>query len=238
MSFVLRSNYSHLAYGTPVPLTAAGGDAPYTYALVSASAGGSVSSGGVYTSGYRPGSDVVQVTDGVGRKAYLKLYTGTAMHLLADIIKTEMGLAEGRVYIYDQKIMMPTDSGLFVALSMLSCKPFGTKSELDPTTNEEILSCNFYASVQMDIISKSTEALLRKEEVLMSLASQYSERQQAINSFKIGRLSTNFTNLSAVDGTAIPYRFSITCGLQYLQKKTKAGDYYDTFEDPEILVNN
>jgi hypothetical protein len=233
----LAATSTHLGYGISIPLAPLGGTAPHTYAIADSGAGGSVSAQGVYTAGLRPGVDTVQVTDASGQRAYLKLYTGTAMHLLADVIQNQLGLEDGRVYIYDQKIFMPTDDGLFVALSMMMCKPFGVKTEFDPIADKEIQSCNFFATVQMDIISRSTEALTRKEEVVMALRSQYAERQQALNAFQIGSLPTGFTNLSSADGAAIPYRFSISCGLQYSQKKIVGGEFYDTFEAPEIVVN-
>lgn len=237
MSLSLLSNYNYLAYGISIPLQADGGTGPYVFSVVNGSSGGSVSSEGIYTSGFTAGFDVVQVQDASGDLAFFKVYTGTVFHLLADIIQKQMGLKSGRVYLFDQKIFMPTDDDLFVAISVLRCNTFGSKSQFDPDVNKEVISCNFYADAQIDVISRSTEALLRKEEVVMALTSQYSERQQQLNAFHIGRLPTNFVNLSNVDGAAIPYRFSITCGLQYSTKKIEVGDYFDTFESPELTVN-
>lgn len=239
MSLRIIGNTKALGYGVPSPYTAIGGTAPYTYAVVPDGAGGTIDpSSGLYTAPNNNGQERIMVVDSVGTRAYLTIRIGSAVHLLCDIIQTEMGLAEGRVFLWDQKIFEPTDSGLFVVANVLSCKPFGNTLTQDVEGDTVTQSANFYASVQLDAISKSMEATNRKEELLMALRSIYAEQQQEVNSFSIGTISTSFTNLSMVDGAAIPYRFAITLGLQYLVRKNSSIPYFDTFSDPSILTSS
>jgi len=237
MSVTIIGNSNYLGYSVSSPFQATGGVAPYSYAIAPDGVGGSITSGGVYTAPSKVGSDKIVATDANGQKAVFKVYVGTVMHLVCDIIQKQMGLDDGRVYIFDQKIFMPTDEGVFVAVSMMNCKPFSNNIKYDPTTDSDVQSSNFFAALQLDIISRSTEALFRKEELLMALKSTYAERQQELNSFHIGVLSTNFINLSQIDGAAIPYRFSITVNVQYQVKKIGSVSYFDTFEDPTVITS-
>lgn len=237
MSLAIIGNSNYLGYSVSSPFLATGGTAPYTYAVAPDGVGGTITSQGLYTAPSKPGIDKIVATDSLGRKAVTLVNVGTVLHLVCDVLQKELGLENGRVYIFDQKIFMPTDEGLFIAVSMLSCKPFANNSYFDGALDTTVQSSNFFASLQLDIISKSTEALLRKEEVLMALKSVYAEQQQELNSFHIGVISTNFVNLSSQDGAAIPYRFSITVNVQYQVKKIGAVPYFDTFEDPTVITS-
>lgn len=227
-------NSDALGFGIKSSFKGTGGTAPYAYSVVPGGVGGQIDSNGLYTAGNKVGKDTIKVSDDDGKVAYKEVFVGTAQHLLCDIIQKELGLAQGRVYIFDQKLFMPTDEGLFVAVSVLSCKPFGNQNKYNGALDTQEQSANFYASMQLDIISRGTDALFRKEEVVMALKSDYAERQQELNNFLIGSLPSAFTNLSQIDGSAIPYRFSITLGLQYQVRKISPTSYFDEFEDVQI----
>jgi hypothetical protein len=96
-----------------------------------------------------------------------------------------------------------------------------------------------YAQLQVDIISRDTEARDRKEEVILALNSNYARTQQAANSFNIGALppGAQFVNLSEQDGAAIPYRFSIPVAIQYFFTKTTAVASFGTFQTPQVNTN-
>ncbi len=102
-----------------------------------------------------------------------------------------------------------------------------------------VQSVNMQATVDVDIISRSTAARDQKELVLMALQSVYSEQQQEANSFSISRLpiSGRFINLSNVDGAAIPYRYRISFSLQYSVSQTTQVQYYNQFATPTFVVN-
>lgn len=237
MSLTILGNSNYLGYSISSPFLATGGTSPYTYSIAPDGVGGTISPSGLYTAPNKVGTDKIIVTDSLGQKAVKIVNVGSILHLICDVIQNEMSLEDGRVYIFDQKKFMPTDEGVFVAVSMLSCKPFANNIEYDFTLDQQVQSSNFFASLQLDIISKSTEALLRKEELLMAMKSTYAEQQQELNSFHIGVISTNFVNLSQIDGTAIPYRFSITVNVQYQVKKIGSVPYFDSFEDPSVITS-
>lgn len=242
MSLAILPAAAVLAPGVPQPFSGAGGTAPYTFTILSG--GGALSPSldadtELYTAPASPGVAVVRVTDALLATADAQVAIGTPLQLLVDILVKEMGLAASRVYLWDQKINAPTDNDLFIAVSVLNCKPFSNSRELDGSGAGliERQSTNFQAQVSLDVISRDLSAVNRKEEVLLALNSNYSEQQQELNSFRIFPLSSAFTNLSGIDGAAIPYRFSISINMQYAVVKTKSVPYFDTFAAPSVSTD-
>lgn len=224
-----------------------GGDAPYLYSVVAGGAGGSINpTTGVYTaplavpSDPRYRFDTIRVDDYSGDSATAQIMVADPLLLLCEIIQRCLGLASGRVYIWDQKINQPTDSGLYVAVSMPNCKPFANVNRA--TASGANLNASQYvcmlARVDLDIISRGPEARTRKEEVILALNSTYSEQQQERNSFFIGKLPPDggFVNLSDIDGAAIPYRYKISVNMQYASELTAPIDYMDDFSEAEVFT--
>ncbi len=247
MTLVLTQSIYAIGIGRTASFQGVGGTEPYTYSVVPGGAGGTIdASTGVYvapaTMPADPAlsSDTVQVDDSAAASATATIAIATPLLLFCDIIQREMGLANGRVYLWDQKIMQPTDSGLYIAVSVPSCRAFGNVNR--PVSSDAgLVSQQFVAMqalVDVDIISRGPSARDRKEEVVLALGSDYSEQQQEANSFYIARLpaGSRFLNLSNVDGAAIPYRFRISTQIQYFVAKTSSVKYYDTFQTPSLVT--
>lgn len=238
MSVQILANSKVLGFGISAPFVATGGTGPYTYSV--SGNGGTIDSNGLYTAPYKIGTDLIKATDSLGKTGVLQVFTGTPLHLLCDIIQKEMGLPEGRVYLWDQKVIMPTDYGLFVVVGETSVIPFGTTNRFDGANNSQVIASNFYAEASIDIYSRGPEARDRKEEIILALGSNYCETQQELNNFHIARISKQFSNLSMLEydsGTAIPYRFTIGVGLQYQVKRISPSQYFDDFTEPGVTVN-
>ena len=191
-----------------------GGTAPYVYSVLAGGAGGTINPiTGFYTAPSVTGSDSIQVTDAASGIQTVDILIGTPLELFCDVIQRKMNLGQGQVYLFDQKINIPTDSRLYVAVGVTSCKPFGNSNRLNASGFED-QSANFYSTLDINILSRGPEARDRKEEVILALNSIYSQQQQEQNGFYIGKISTSFVNLSEIDGSAIPYRFVISVALQ------------------------
>lgn len=223
-----------------------GGTGPYVFSVRAGGAGGTIDgSTGLYTApptvSQNPKQlyDVIQCKDSLGAKATAQILVGTPLLLFCEIIQRQMGLDIGRVYLWDQKIMQPTDAGLYIAVSVLRCKPFANTNSFDGTTNQSIQSVNMHADLQLDIISRDGEARDRKEEVIMALVSDYAQLQMTANSFSVFPLppGAQFVNLSNEDGAAIPYRFSIAVAMQYFATKIQDVPYFSNFQTPQINTN-
>lgn len=245
MTLSLTQSATAVGSRTPASFLALGGAEPYVYSVLPGGAGGTINaSTGAYVgpttllSSPQRAYDTIQVEDDDGDTATSQILVGNQIVLFCDIIQKEMGLANGRVYEWDQKIMQPTDSGLYIAVSVPICKPFGSDNSI--IDGVQVQSVNMQATVDIDIISRGPEARDRKEEVILALNSVYAEQQQEANSFYIAKLpaGSRFVNLSNVDGAAIPYRYRISINMQYMVKKTQAAPYFDTFEDVPIVTDD
>lgn len=246
MTLSLTQSVTAVNKGCVASFLGVGGTAPFTYTVLPGGAGGTIgASTGIYTAPNvyptTPATqfDTVRVTDALAATATATIAVGPPLFLFCNIIQTYMGLANGRVYLWDQKIFQPKDSDIYVIVDVVSCKPFAnvnnTVSAGSGMNQEQFVSMQ--ASLSVNIISRGTAARDRKEEVILALESQYARQQQDAGGFYIGKLSTSFVNLSTVDGAAIPYRYKIMVNMQYAYTKTSAVDYFDTFTD-EIVVDD
>lgn len=237
MSLTLIANTNAISPNLTTYFLGTGGTSPYTYTVVPGGAGGSINATtGFYTSPGSTGIDTIQVQDSLAATATKDIIVGTPLQLFCDILRNQLDLEDDQVFLWDQKFNLPQDSRLYIAVSLVSCKPFSNNNGFDSDGNF-ISSTNFYSLLSLDIFSRNTLALDRKEEVILALKSIYSEQQQNLNSFFIAPLPTSFLNLSSVEGPAIPYRFNISVAIQYFVKKTPDVPYFDTFESVEVTTD-
>lgn len=240
----ISQSYSAIKINNTVSFYATEGMAPYTYEVLVGGAGGSINQDGIYTA---PSSlsdmvfDTIKITDSGGKFLESKVYIYDYFGLCADIIQKEMNLPPGRMWYYNQQISQPKDRGIFISLKQNRLKPFANRSSLKKNSNNQIFtaqSINFHSVLEIDVISQSTEALMRKEEIILALNSDYSKSQQEKNGFYVAPISTDFINLSAIDGGLIPYRFQISFVLQYSVDKQVENNYFDNFQNTNIITNN
>lgn len=241
MSLALLQNNNAMAINLTSPLIGVGGTPPYVYSVLAGGAGGTINaSTGLYTSPNKIGIDTIQVTDSLLATAQASMLIGTPLQLFCDIIQQGMGLGNTQVYLWDQKIDIPTDYKLYIAIGVASVKPFTNIKTFDGSgsNSNQNQSTNVQATLSIDILSRGPDARDRKEEVILALNSDYSESQQELNSFRIFPISSSFVNLSEIDGTAIPYRFNISVNIMYFVSKIVAVPYFDTFSTPQIVTNS
>ncbi len=227
--------------GIQASFSANGGMAPYTFSVLPGGAGGAIgNSTGLYVAPLvlsddpARSYDQIVVTDANGDTGTARILVGSALILFCDILQKELGLPNGRVYLWDQKIMQPHDSDLYIAVSESSCQSIGSTNTNVAVGGglESLQTVVMSATIMVDFISKGPAARDRKEELIAALSSNYSKYQQDANSFNVAVLSVNaqFTNLSHVDGAAIPYRFQIPVKIKYLKTKSLGVEYFDKFD--------
>lgn len=245
MSVAVTQSFSAVGPGIVSSFNASGGTAPYVYSVRPNGAGGTInSSTGLYTAPATVPTtaakqfDTIAATDALGAVGTAQILVGDPLLLFCDVLQNQLGLSVGRVYLWDQKLAVPSDAGLYIAVSVLSCKAFGNTNRHDGSGSGLVSnqSVNMYAQLQVDIASRDNSARMRKEEVLMALVSDYAQIQQEANSFYISKLppGAQFNNLSSQDGAAIPYRFVISVGIQYAATKNVAVPYINTFQPVSV----
>ncbi|MBQ0113342.1 MAG: hypothetical protein KBT03_09455 [Bacteroidales bacterium] len=147
-----------------------------------------------------------------------------------DIIRKEMELDQQHIWIQAQNRKIPPNSqDLFVVVGAVSFKPISSKSEYIHSTDKERQVVYGRATVQVDIMSRSNEARVRREEILMALNSFYSKEIQNKYHFRIFELSESFINLSGLAGGSDINRFSIRIPAMVTEEKIKSTNYYDSF---------
>lgn len=163
------------------------------------------------------------------------------------VLVSEMGLSEEQVYFYQQRFKIPPDDRTYVAIGLGNDKIFGSKrssrSTGDPEDPEdpetglvEDISVSVQANLQIELIGKNPNLLFSRFDLVAALNSTLAQQMQQHWGFMIARHSKNFVNLSQLEGSAIPYRFSIQVALQYSTTKSKQIAFYDTFTLDEVLT--
>jgi hypothetical protein len=164
----------------------------------------------------------------------------TFFEAMRQIIIHEMGLADDRVNIFNQRYAIPADDKIFVVLECLPSKILSNRSRYAINAQsgdyEEIQDLTIREEIVVGIYSKNMDALKRKEEVIMAMSSHYAQQVQEQYSFKIFR-DAPVQDLSVLEGAALLYRYDIPfILLTWTQRVTKV-DFFDTFKG-EVKVND
>jgi len=255
MTFALSSSLTAISPGLTSSFLATGGGAPQ-YSVIPGGAGGTIGTfDGLYRAPaqYNPSIngafDTIQATDGVN-VATSQILVGLPLMLFCDILAKGMGLDPSRVVLWNEKWFSPIDYGLWIVVSVLRCKPFSNIREEAMVNGvfSQIQFTNMRATLDVDIVSRGPEARDRKEQVVLSLYTTYSEQQQEANSFSIARVPPNqqFIDVSernlggvAIDGTAMPYRFRISVNMMYASASLITPiPFIDQFQTPQIFLDN
>jgi hypothetical protein len=239
---IIRQTSNAVRPNVPVSFLASLGEEPYLYEVIAGGAGGTINPAtGAYTAPSRYYSegekvlDTIRVTDYSGETATATVLVGSPLAIVADIIQTFMGLAPGRVFFWDQKIMQPTDSDIYITLSNVASKPFSSNTAFDPDTGKQCQMVSSMDIIDIDMKSRGPAARDRKNELIMAFNSNYASNQLLLNSIKIGSLPTKVTNLSMADGAAIPYWYKTTVTLTYAEMLRNDTEFFDSFSVQGIV---
>ena len=245
MSLTLIQNSRVVGQGISVAFSGKGGTPPYYYSVLPGGAGGNMTNtvSGIYVAPNKSGIDTIRVTDSTSPThltATAEIIVGDALDILCDIIQTEMGLPEGRVYPWNGKSFQPHDSGLYIPISFMPLKVYANNRKQNPVMYQGIVYSQHVlvkGIADIHLKSRSSDARDRKEELIMSLASSYSQSQQQLNAFKIFSIPSGFVDVSSEDGPAIPFHFVISVTMLYYKAKTTVGPCFDQFGEVQTKVN-
>ncbi len=162
----------------------------------------------------------------------------TTLELVRLIVKHELELADDRIFIYNQKWDIPTDNKLFAVVGYRGSKIISSRNTQKNTDEGyvEVQDLNTQEQIVVQIFSRDMSALERKEEVVMALYSIFSQQQQGLYSFQIAR-NAPIEDLSALEASAILYRFDIPIIVFAWYEKIKSANYYDVFH-VKVRVND
>lgn len=160
------------------------------------------------------------------------------LNLIVGLIRSYMGLARDQVVIYNQKWKIPADDRVYISVGYLNIKPYGGSSTTEPTAEglKEITTLNSQETLSINVMSRSQEAILRKDEVILAFRSTAGQQLCEANSIKLGQLPVSFVNLSVQEGTAILNRFNVTINALVARVQERIIEYYDQFPTPALTI--
>lgn len=160
--------------------------------------------------------------------------------IIVNILTQEMALDPARIWIRSQNRKIPTDPGLFMVVGMIDTQVMGNVVSMASetvdmvTTQHQISEVQQREVIQIDMLSRNTDALKRRWEAVAAMQSFYAQQQQELNNFKIARIPQSFLNTSDAEGGSEINRYSISvpCIVWYRKDvllDSPLGDYYDDF---------
>lgn len=169
-----------------------------------------------------------------------------AEQVILNILITQMGLANDQGWVRYENELIPPDNRLYIVVGMVDTQVISNTNTPIPTYDgmSELLQVVSRENIQIDLFSRTIEALQRRTEALAVLNSIYSQQQQENQQFKIFKVPTSFVNTSAAEGGSNINRFSIiiSCHTWFRQEKMlqSPDDYYKDFTtrvDDEKTIN-
>lgn len=155
--------------------------------------------------------------------------------ILCGIIATDMSLDPTRVVVYNQNWKSPKDDDIYIVVSGGPERIIGNTNRFDPDSEQEVKRVSVSATYNIEITSRNTDAKYRKAEVLAAIGSDYSEQAQESNQIRIFR-TNQITDLSFIDGRSALNRYQIPVIINSVQIYEKAIEFYDKFQETEILA--
>ena len=143
--------------------------------------------------------------------------------ILLDILQKEMDLADSQAWVYNQDFVMPRTDGLFIIAGMQYDKVVSNNSSFKEVGSDtvEVQNINAIEYIKISLMSKNNEARQRKNEVLMAMASFFSEQMQQKYSIKIAKIPHSFNNVSDAEGSTTINRFDIIVPVHVWYQKIK-----------------
>ena len=158
---------------------------------------------------------------------------------ICDIIQHELGLDAAHVMASDQRYTPPTDDGMYVVVSYVDDKTIGNNSYMlgdvdDSGVGQEVQESAVNILAQIDVMSASSEARLRKQEIVMALAGIYARQVCDANLMQLARIPAGFRDMSALEGSSMLKRYTATIIIKALYRKVKETSYYDHNFTPAV----
>lgn len=157
--------------------------------------------------------------------------------IICDILQNGMNLNKDQIWIYNQRREIPEDRRLYVVVGLVSSKPYSSVQRSVSVTgaglNDE-LSQYVQETISVDLLSYTTEAVQRYHEVIGSLKSTYSQRQQELLGLQIAQLPFSVNDVSQIEGATLLNRISISLMVLRKYDMLISAEYIDDIEPPSI----
>lgn len=153
------------------------------------------------------------------------------LKIILDIIQHELSLEDGQCLIYNQKWDIPADRRLYITAEYSGQRTIASVRREIATADglAESQTLHSLAMVSVDLVSRGNAARTAKDLVMLALNSTYSLQMQERHGFQIARHSTQCSNVSEAEGTAMLDRYSISFNITYMTETRKPIGHYGIF---------
>lgn len=153
------------------------------------------------------------------------------------VIRDYMQLNEDRIWLRNQNISAPTDNDLFIIVGEGTAQIVSVTSDFNESTGAEIQRILRYVPINIDVVSRSREAVERKEEVIMAFSSIIGQRYMEDENMKSMR-APDIQDISEVEASSSLHRFRVSVIISHVKERIIQDiDTFDNFRDPEVLIN-
>lgn len=169
------------------------------------------------------------------------------VNLLVGLIRSYMGLKANQVVVYNQKWRIPNDDQIYITVGYLAQKPYGANAVFETFGQtpakprgaglKEVISVNSQETFTINAYSRGDEVVLRKDEIVMALASTAAQQLCEANSIKLGKIPVSMTDISGLDGTSMMNRFVVTINALCARSQERVVEYFDEFPNPGLVIN-
>ena len=149
-----------------------------------------------------------------------------ALKITCKLIQDYMNLDDRHIYLYNNKWVIPKDGKICVVVGTGQETPYHSFTKVNGLTEENTILSTCLLNI--DVFSRTREALYRKNEVLMALNTSKAQNTFNKYGFYIPKLPMAFNQIDEVDGTDILTRFNISFNMYYKTSKEYQSNYIET----------
>lgn len=156
------------------------------------------------------------------------------------VLQDQMVITPGQLMIGLENWKVPENVNLYVAMFYGPETTLGNNTTYDPDGfggMTELNECTMLHEIVLDVMSFSSEARLRKQEILQALVSDFAQRTADQYQMRICQVPTGFIPAPTLEETKQLNRFRITFAVNALYRKVQVAQYYDVINPPEVTVD-
>lgn len=245
----LKALRNSIRLGCTTVIEVFNGVAPYTIEILTGGVGGEITIKDIgsyfYTAPFlvdddkRVQSDTIRVTDANSDVAEITIKAFSLEQVISNIIEKSLNIESNQIVVGNQDFIPPSDGKTYFSVIIGDGKPFGNSKDVfsDGDDLKEIIRLNMRELLTINMVSASKSVLADRYRVLMALTGDYATKAQESFSFKLSKIPINFTNVSKIVGSKIPYAFNITIPIIYGIEEVANISYFNNFEDNDIISN-
>lgn len=157
-----------------------------------------------------------------------------------DIIKGYMNLDDTHCYLYNQKWLIPEDTGLYVCIGCSNIEAVGNPLKYR-RTEKDLIGINSVVITEsyfLEMYSYSNEARIRQPELIAAFNSDLSIRTQEFQQFSFGYIPLRFEDVSRIEASKLLNRYHSDIRVIYGRTYESVAPNWNTLGGLKTIINN